>query len=78
MHMQQAKDTDEDLPFDQLNTVQEKLSVQEKLLHFGLVYPPNDTSANLKMMRPALKETKEDIEKGLSPDQVSVAIGSKP
>ena len=52
-------------------------SVQEKLSHFGLEYYPNDADANLKMMRTALKETKKDLEKCLSPDQVTVAIGSK-
>jgi len=64
--------TDDDLPFDQLN------SVQEKLARFGLEYCPNDADANLKMMRTTLKGMKKDLEKCLSCDQVTAVIGSKP
>ena len=70
--MQQEKYKDNDLSFDQLN------SVQEKLACFGLEYHPNDADANLKMMMTALKGMKKDLEKCMSPDQVTAAIGRKP
>jgi hypothetical protein len=64
--------TDNDLPFDQLN------SVEEKLACFGLEYYPDDANANLKMMRTALKGMKNDLAKCSSLDQVTPVIGSKP
>jgi len=64
--------TGNSLPYDQLN------SVHDKLACFGLEYYPNGADVNLKMMRTALKRMKKDLEKSLSPDQVTAAIGSKP